>query len=95
MDDNHGDCVESGLSTLKLFAKVTMASRRASGPISSHNEIARLELGYSSPLHYLLYNVCKPCKERKKVYAGCNQRALRKDPTVSAVTDHESHQYLN
>eukprot|EP00983_Pelagomonas_calceolata_P098461 1158354-Pelagomonas_calceolata.AAC.1 len=33
--------------------------------------------------------------ERKKAYAGRNQRALRKDHTVSAVTDHESHQYLN
>eukprot|EP00983_Pelagomonas_calceolata_P031608 990463-Pelagomonas_calceolata.AAC.1 len=33
--------------------------------------------------------------KEKKAYAGRNQRALRKDPTVSAVTDHESHQYLN
>eukprot|EP00983_Pelagomonas_calceolata_P028231 883904-Pelagomonas_calceolata.AAC.1 len=31
-------------------------------------------------------------QERKKAYAGRNQRALRKDPAVSAVTDHESHQ---
>eukprot|EP00983_Pelagomonas_calceolata_P067680 1149570-Pelagomonas_calceolata.AAC.1 len=37
---------------------------------------------------------CKKRKE-KKAYAGRNQRALRKDPTVSAVTNHESHQYLN
>eukprot|EP00983_Pelagomonas_calceolata_P100864 1158622-Pelagomonas_calceolata.AAC.4 len=33
--------------------------------------------------------------KKKKADAGRNQRALRKDPTVSAVTDHESHQYLN
>eukprot|EP00983_Pelagomonas_calceolata_P131469 1161779-Pelagomonas_calceolata.AAC.8 len=49
--------------------------------------------------HYALCNrkrlLNRNVKERKKAYAGRNQRALRKDPTVSAVTDHKSHQYLN
>eukprot|EP00983_Pelagomonas_calceolata_P052916 1143068-Pelagomonas_calceolata.AAC.2 len=40
-----------------------------------------------------MIDIFKPL-ERKKAYAGRNQRALRKDHAVSAVTDHESHQYL-
>eukprot|EP00983_Pelagomonas_calceolata_P071609 1151325-Pelagomonas_calceolata.AAC.2 len=52
---------------------------------------------YANVLRTLLQDWCLHNNkiERKKAYAGRNQCALRKDPTFSAVTDHESHQYLN